>query len=324
MAKRSFQYQQRGKDAIKERANQSGGDFDTIIKPQYKVYKVREGKNLLRILPPTWDKAKHYGYDIHINYGIGADNQKYLSLSKMKGEPDPLHEARRKAERDGDEEVSRALRPNKRVLMWVIDRLDEDEGPQLWDAPVSLDKGIAGASFDDDTNEIMYIDDPEEGCDVRFHREGTGLKTKYPGEKIKILPKGPVHEDEAQQGEWLDYVNENPVPDCLQYYSYDHIAEVFNGNVRTANDDEDEDKKPARKPREESKKTARKPEPEPEEDEEPPFEEEEVKPKVRSRQRAEPDEEAEEAPPIKPGSIRDRLTKARQGLSKRSQVDEED
>lgn len=323
MAKRSFQYQKRSKDDLKERANARGGNFDSFIKQQFKIYKVREGKNLLRILPPTWEKAKHYGYDIYVNYGIGADNQSYLSLSKMKDEADPLLEGRRAAERDGDEEVSRALRTTQRILMWVIDRMAEDDGPQLWAAPLGLDKGIANAAFDEDTGAIVYIDDPEKGCDVRFYKEGTGIKTKYPGEKIKLLNAAPIHEDEAVETEWLDYVANNPVPDCLQFYDYEHIAEVYNGQVRTAEPDEDE--KPKRKPRDEEEAAPKRraaAKPDLEEDEEPPFEEDETPP-PRRRARAEPEEAAEEAPPTKAGGIRDRLAKARQAMDSKKDADED-
>ncbi len=89
-----FQYARRTVDDVKERANKRGGNFDSIYKSSFKVYKVREGKNMLRILPPTWEKPKHYGFDIWVNYGIGADNQSYLSLSKMKNQKDPIAEAR--------------------------------------------------------------------------------------------------------------------------------------------------------------------------------------------------------------------------------------
>jgi hypothetical protein len=82
-SERSFVYRKRSGEDVKQRANMRGGNFDSFIKPQYKLYKVKDGKNLIRILPPTWEGAKHYGFDLFVNYNIGADNQSYLSLSKM-------------------------------------------------------------------------------------------------------------------------------------------------------------------------------------------------------------------------------------------------
>lgn len=231
MNKRSFVYRERTVDDIKERANQRSGGFDDFIKPSYKKYKTRDGKNLIRILPPTWEGARHYGYDIWLNYSIGPDNQAYLSLSKMKGEKDPIAEAQRVAAREGDEKLSRELTPRKRILMWIIDRNDEDEGPQLWAAPITVDKAFATLSHDEDTGEIVFIDDPENGHDVRFYKEGSGLKTDYDAAKIKLLQKSPISQDEKLQNRWLDYVQENPVPSCLQFYDYKHISNTFDGGA---------------------------------------------------------------------------------------------
>lgn len=226
-----FVYQRRSKEDIKKRATSKGGGFDSYIKPEYKMYKIRDGKNLIRILPPTFKGATHYGYDIYVNFGIGVDNQAYLSLSKMKGERDPIAEARKQAEREGNEELVKSLNPTYRVLMWVIDRQAEEEGPQLWAAPFSVDKSIANLCFDEDTKEILYIDEPETGNDLRFYREGEGLKTRYDASKMKLLGSTPLHEDDDIKGEWLDYVTDNPLPDTLNFYSYDHISAVFNGSA---------------------------------------------------------------------------------------------
>lgn len=248
--KRTFVYQQRSKDDLRDRANMRSGGFDDWAKSSYKKYKVRDGKNIIRILPPTWQNAKHYGYDIWLNYNIGPDNQSYLSLKKMKNEKDPIAEAQQQAAREGDEKLARELSPRQRILMWVIDRQAEEEGPMLWAAPFSLDKDLANVSFDEDTGEIVYIDDPDSGWDVRFYKEGTGLATKYPGAKIRLLKESPISQDEKQLNAWLEYIQENPLPDCLQYYDYAHIAGVFDGQVnpRSGHEDEEEDA-PSPKPK---------------------------------------------------------------------------
>lgn len=288
-SKRRFTYERPSREDVKARANMRGGGFDSFIKPEFKRYKVRDGKNLVRILPPTWPKYKHYGYDIWVNYGIGADNQSYLSLSKMDQEgsdKDPLVEARREAQREGDEKTAKALAPRQRVLVWVIDRNEEDEGPQLWDIPFSVDKDFVNLCLDEDTKEVSYPEDPEEGHDLRFYKEGQGMTTKYPASRMKMLEASPLHEDQDIQAEWLDYVKENPVPDCLQFYTAEQIGAAFDGTVRTA-DDEDEDK-PKKRPRdddEEDRPAKRKPRDEDDED---------VPPKKRAR--AEPEDDDEPAP----------------------------
>lgn len=227
----AFKYVKRNPDVVKTRSNQRGGDFVSLYKENVKIYKPRDGKNLIRILPPTWNNAPHFGHEVYINYGIGADEQAYFSLSKMKKEKDPLAEAKKQAEREGDNELAKSLEPTKRVLMYVIDRMAEEEGPQLYPTPWSLDKVFCTLSCDEDTGEIIMIDDPETGCDVRFYKEGKGLATKYPAEKIKILKPSPLSEDETIQEEWLEHVTEYPIPDVLNFYDYEHIAGVFDGQL---------------------------------------------------------------------------------------------
>ncbi len=230
MAKeRSFRYKPPSKETLSERANMRGGNFDSIIKQEYKTYKVKDGKNVIRIMPCTWQEGGYYGYDIFVNYNIGADNQSYLSLSKMKNHKDPLAEARVIAERDGDDELGKQLRPTQRILMWVIDRNAPDDGPQLWAAPFTVAKAFVNLARDEDTGKVLYIDDPEEGNDVRFYKEGSQLTTKYDASKMKLMGASPLSDDDKEQQAWLDYIQEHPIPGCLNFYDYKHIASVFNG-----------------------------------------------------------------------------------------------
>ncbi len=46
MAERKFTYQGRSKEDWSERANMRGGQFDSFIKPAYKLYKAKDGKNV--------------------------------------------------------------------------------------------------------------------------------------------------------------------------------------------------------------------------------------------------------------------------------------
>lgn len=315
---RSFRYQKRSSEDVKERANMKGGGFDSWIKPAFKTFKPKDGKNIIRVLPPTWEGAKHYGYDIFVNYGIGVDNQSYLSLSKMKQEADPLQEARKEAERDGDKELTKALSPNQRILMWLIDRNDEDEGPQLWAAPFTVDKAFANLSFDEDTKDVVFIDDPEQGCDIRFYKEGTGLTTKYDASKMRLMKPSHLHEDQGLQDEWLAFIQDNPLPTVLNFYDYDHIAAVFGGQVRVNPKDDPEAEVKPRSRRDapaEDEPPPRRTRPVQAEDTEPPPRRrpvaEDEPPPRRERARVEP--EAEEGQ-----SVRERLA------SRRTRVESKD
>src|SRR5260221_4178348 len=232
MRESKFVYRKRTPDQFRAVMNRRGGGFDSYLKRDFKKYKMKDGKNVIRFLPPTWGDAVHFAFEIFLNYDIGPDKQSYLSLSKMGKGKDPLAEARENAFRT-DPDLAKALNVSRRWVAWVIDREAEEEGPQLFDFPGKLNTAICTASQDEDTNEIIYADDPREGADVRFYKEGTGKTgTNYPGEKVKVLKPGPLSEDGAQSQEWLDFVQRHPIPECLQFYDYNHISAVFNGAVK--------------------------------------------------------------------------------------------
>jgi hypothetical protein len=300
-----FKYKRRSVDDVRKRASEKTGSFDSFIKSDFKRYKVRDGKNLIRILPPTWDDPKHYAYTIFLNYSIGADNQTFLSLAEMKGEKDPLAEARKEAQHEGDKEMAKKLTPRKRSLMWIIDRTDEDEGPMLWDAPFTVDTDFVNLSIDEDTKEVIYVDDPKEGCDIRFYKEGTGVGTKYPAARMKILAPSPISEDKGLQKEWLDFIKDNPVPDCLQYFDYDHISEAFDGVIGSYDDDKDDKGKKGGKDRDDDDDRPRRSRSRDDDDEKPrrkPADEDDdeseaEKPRRRQREKLDDNDDEAEAKP---------------------------
>lgn len=280
MAKReSFQYKPREKDAVKRRANQSGGLFDSLFKAQFSVFTPKEGDYVLRAMPPTWDDAQHYGLDVYVHYGIGSDNQSYLCLDKMRGERCPLCEARKAAERE-DPDYAKTLAPTKRVLVWLVDRADEAAGPQLYSMPWTMDRDLANLAIDKKSGELLLIDDPEGGFDIEFSRKGVGMKTKYSGIGI-ARRSSPLCDDERTQEEWLRFILDNPLPEVLQFFDYDHIASVAAGQKSKETDkDEDEDEPETRSSRRR---------PAADEDEEPVTR--------SSRRRPPPEEEEEDLPP---------------------------
>lgn len=224
-----YEYQSRSSEDTKARANSGSGDFDKLLKPHIKSWKPNDGDNRIRILPPTWVKAKHFGVDAHIHYGVGADKGAYLDLQKMLGEDDPIHEEylRAKAELDpdnkDDQEYLRQLRGTRRSLVYLIDRDHEKEGVQAWFMPFGLDNDIVKLSIDRGTGEVLPIDHPDDGYDVEFTKTGKGLGTKYSAPAI-ARRSSPLGKDE-----WLDFAMDNPLPEQLQYFDYDHIAKAFGG-----------------------------------------------------------------------------------------------
>lgn len=218
-----YTYQRRDDDAVKKRAESGGNQFDNYLADAVKTFKANDKDNTIRILPPTWDNPTHFGLDIWVHYGVGPDRQTYLCLHKMKGEPCPVCEEHAKAVRDGDEEYAYQTRPTRRVLVYLIDRDNEKEGVMAWAMPQSLDTTIVQVSVDKRSGDVLPIDHPEEGYDVSFTKTGAKERTKYEG--VQIARRDSDLGDEA----WLDFAVEHPLPDMLQYFSYDHIAAEFNG-----------------------------------------------------------------------------------------------
>ena len=346
--KTRFRYEKRTKDDVKKRANQSGGLFDSTVKSDYQVFSPKEGDYRLRFLPPTWEQPEHFGLDIYVHYGVGSDNQSYLCLAKMRDEACPICEERKRAEKSGDADYARNLAATKRVLVWLVDRDKEEDGPQLWSMPWTFDRDVAALSIDKKSGEYLALDDPEEGYDVEFTRKGLQLKTKYIGVSVARKPS-PLSYDPEQVDVWLKYVEDNPLPDVLQYYDVEHIAAIAQGKPRDDDDDDEEEERPAKKAKPGRARLADDDEDEDDEDERPvkkakakkPMvdeddeeeEEEDERPSRKRRPAVDDDEddEDEEVPPRKGKSKlvededdEDDLPPRRKAVKAKAQADDDD
>jgi hypothetical protein len=245
---RKFEYQARDRAAVTKRANQSSGRYDSMFKGDFSTWTPKEGTSRVRFLPPTWDEADHFGLDIFVHYGVGSDEQSYLCLQKMKEKDCPVCEEKSRAAKAGDTDYANKLSPIKRVLVWMIDRDDEDAGPQLWAMAWTNDKEITGLMVDERTGKVLNIDHHEHGYDVSFKRKGTKRKTQYTNFKIERDPS-PLCDDEDKMGEWLDFASEHPLPSVLQYYEAEYIAGVATTGGKESDEEEEEEKPRKKRPR---------------------------------------------------------------------------
>lgn len=239
--KSGFVYKPRTTDQIKNRANRKTSKFDSIFKQGYDSYRPKQGDNLIRYLPPTWNDSDHYGYTAFVHRGIGPDNATYLCPRKMLNKPCPICEAQKEAKDAGENEEAQALNTSERVISWVIDRdADDPEKPLIYDTSWTQDRDIVSLCMNERTGEILMIDHPDKGYDVTLKRTGTGMKTKYYGYAI-ARDDSPIHDSEKAQDEILDYVKENPIPDVLNFYDYDYLKGVLSGKVADKDEDLDKD-----------------------------------------------------------------------------------
>lgn len=232
-----FKYRARDESQWERRANQKGSGQTGIILADYQIYQPKKGDNWVRILPPTWDDPDHYGIDVYVHYGIGPDRASVLCLQNMRDQPCPLCEARGRAERAGDEDLVGQLKPSKRVLVWVLDRKDEQKGPQVWAMPWTLDRDICKISRDKRTGEVFMVDHPDEGYDITFEREGEPPAVKYVGLQLSRRPSSVPQEA-------LDYVEQHPVHETLSWRDYDDVKALYEGATGQRDDDAPKQGKP--------------------------------------------------------------------------------
>jgi hypothetical protein len=294
----TFKYRGKGRttESVRRKAKQSSGMYDSYINSEAQMYKAKEGECNVRILPPTWDTKGKYGdgweVGIWVHYSVGPDNGAYLCVEKMNEEPCAICEARRNST---DPEEADALKPGWRGLCWIIDRDDQKAGPQMWSMPAKLFREINTRSVDKKSGAVILIDDPEEGYDVGFTREGTQLKTNYTGVEVSRDPS-PLHDDPKKAERWLKYIEDHPVPEMLNFFDAEHIEGVLFGRTSgkgkeeegEEEEEEDNDRRVRAKPSARRAKAAA--EEEEEEEENDPVPEE----APRSRRAAKPRDEEEE------------------------------
>jgi hypothetical protein len=226
-----FRYKERDPEVAKKRLESAGsGGFDSFLPDTVKVFKAAAGDNRVRILPPAWEDAEHYGLEVFVHYDVGPDKVAYLCLEKMKGKPCPVCEERKRAAAAGDTEYADTLRPAARVLYYVLDRNREREGVQVWSVGRRMDGDIMKVGVDREAGEVLAVDHPTKGFDLMFTREGEKMKTRYSGFQF-ARRASPVDNDDA-----LEQIQEVPLPTVLRYYSYDHMLNAFGGGSGSERD----------------------------------------------------------------------------------------
>lgn len=240
---RSFKYQRRSADEARKRAKDSGSKYHGLFKVGVKVFQVKSEDYCVRIMPPTWEDAKHYGFDVYVHRDIGPDGGTYLCPKGTYDKPCPICEEHERAKRKReDEDYIKQMKPGRVVVVYVIDRDKEKEGPQLWAMPWwTIDRELTAQSEDKRTREVLPIDDPDDGYDVNFSRAGSKRNVKYSGLTIQ-RKKSPLCDDPDVQRKWLKFAVNNPVPDQLLEEDYDTLKEVLEGTGDPTSDDDDKDK----------------------------------------------------------------------------------
>ncbi len=224
-----FEYQRRGKAALEQRAQTyAQGGRDNYVVAEVTTYTPQKGDNWLRILPPTWQDAKHYGWDVHVHYGIGPDRLAYLCPDKMGKGPCPICQERAALAGRGMDDAASELRPTYRIAVYVLDRKAPEKGPQLWTMPYRIDQELVALAQDKRSGEVLWPDDPFEGYDIEFTRTGEGIHTQYTGVRI-ARNASPLDNDDA-----LAFAQKHPIPDVFIFSPVDVLEKAISGQPAPA------------------------------------------------------------------------------------------
>lgn len=224
-------FRKKKSEELQRRASGRPASATPYLNPDVKVFKPKTGKSITRIMDATWSGATHYGLNIWLHYGLGPNGVTVLCLKSL-NQFCPVCEEVEKARRNQDEDFAKEYSAKPRVLLYLIDRENEDIGPQVWPMPKTADTKLALAAEDEVTNEILFIDDPENGYDVVIVKTVPGgvlLQTNYECKLVRQPSKLSSNPERAKQ--WLKHVTDHPIPSLLKYESAEHIKELMSGNV---------------------------------------------------------------------------------------------
>jgi hypothetical protein len=252
--RRAYNYQPPSYEEAQKIVEQASRQFDNFIKQEIpKPFKARVGDNVIRILPPTWENARHFAYEVKLHRNIGMNSRGFGStyLCPKCNDLSPYSECPVCEEvellnrRGSNKDLINKIRLSTSNICYIIDREDEKAGVQPWIISQTRNAEIVAQATNKKNHRYINIVHPIEGRDLEFKRIGSGLDTEYKGFKIEWEPS-PLSENADLMDKWLDYIEEHPIPDILQFYSPEHIAEKFHGK---SDIDEEPEPEPTRSKR---------------------------------------------------------------------------
>jgi hypothetical protein len=169
-------------DKVRQRMEEAKAEAE---RRKAKFWKLKEGRNVVRILPP-WEGADEFykPYGQHFKIGLEGKTIVYCPNDTL-GLPCPVCDGIKAmwkgADAAGDEELKKRLKDissTPRFMVNLIDRKEPEKGIQQGDIPKSVMESIWNKMVDPDAG-VGDITDPKAGYDVIIVRRGEGINTKY-------------------------------------------------------------------------------------------------------------------------------------------------
>lgn len=142
-------------------------------------YEPKEGKNVIRFLPPLQGKKAVVVYYKHF-FQAGGERKSVICTKMQFNQHCPLCERRLKlaaSSSRADQKMARAYEPSAKVCANVVDRKNPEKGVQVFRISPGLFKKIRKAIDMADVGKVFA--DPERGFDIVFGKSGSGLNTEY-------------------------------------------------------------------------------------------------------------------------------------------------
>lgn len=160
-------------------------------------WKCPKGRSVIRILPPVGG-MDFFFVEVGQHY-IDGSNYTCPAITSGGEEKCPVCETNELLFQAGEKSAAANYRVNQRFWMNVIDRKDEDSGPQIFTPGKMIFSALVALISDPDYG---AIDDEYDGFDVKIDKTGEGLDTKY-----SVLPARnptPLSADDDELEDWLD------------------------------------------------------------------------------------------------------------------------
>jgi len=206
-------------------------------------FKAKEGKNIVRILPP-WSKEGIWYKEATLHYGLKNESGKERAYPclKMFDEECPVCSKRDELLEGGEEDkkIADQLRPRTKYYANVLDRTSNKI--MIWGFSAKTLSILLSYTSDPDYGDIS---NPEEGFDIVIERTGTGrMDTRY---QIRMKPK-PSEVDMEEAGtlfnldkEVVDDMEENALEEIVEQNFGEEIASKKKKKKVEDEDDEDDD-----------------------------------------------------------------------------------
>ncbi len=158
------------------------------------IFKLREGKNTLRFMPPRAGETKPWKVFWVHGIGNGADFRSFQCPEKMLGEACPVCaqvSALYRTGNEADKKAANKLRAKQEAYANIVDMQNPDVGVQVLKMAEGTYREVMGLMVGDAKSGEAGVNftHPDKGMNVFITRTGTGEFTKYTG--ISISPNGP-------------------------------------------------------------------------------------------------------------------------------------